>query len=78
MRQHFTCDKKLGILNKTNASEMYGLTPGTKVTMLYFWFLMAFLGYFSSHFSGCPSHTVRAFSSFLLRHVWTRHSQQLR
>lgn len=54
------------------------LTPGTKVKMLYFWFLMAFLGYFSSHFSGQPNHTVLAFSSFFLRHMWARQSQQLR
>ncbi len=54
------------------------LTPGTKVKMLYFWFLMAFLGNFSSHFSGQPSQTVRAFSSFFLRHMWARQSQQLR
>lgn len=54
------------------------LTPGTKVRMLYFWFLMMFLEYFSSHFSGQPSQTVRAFSSFLLRHRRTRQSQQLR
>lgn len=57
--------------------ELLPLTPGTKVMMLYFWFLMAFLGYFSSHFSGQPSQTVLAFSSFFLRHIWARQSQQL-
>lgn len=56
--------------------ELLPLTPGTKVMMLYFWFLMEFLGYFSSHFSGQPSQTVLAFSSFL-RHIWARQSQQL-
>lgn len=54
------------------------LTPGIKVKMLYFWFLMAFLGYFSSHFSGHPSHTVRAFSSFFLRQMFMSQSEQLK
>lgn len=53
------------------------LTPGTKVKTLYFWFLIAFLGYFSSHFSGQPSHTVLAFNTFFLWHMWARQSQQL-
>lgn len=53
------------------------LTPGTNVKTLYFWFLMIFLGNFSSHFSGQPSHTVLAFSSFFRRHMWARQSQQL-
>lgn len=38
---------------------------------------MAFLGNFSSHFSGQPSHTVLALSSFFRRHTWARQSQQL-
>lgn len=53
------------------------LTPGINVKKLYFWFFIAFLGYFSSHFSGHPSHTVRALSSFFLRQMFISQSQQL-
>lgn len=57
--------------------EFNNLTPGIKVNTLYFWFFIEFLGCFSSHFSGYPSHTVRAFNSFFLWQIFISQSQQL-
>lgn len=75
----FLQDSKKRLQNIQSAQKMFsGLTPGIKVKMLYFWFFMAFLGYFSSHFSGHPSHTVRAFRSFFLRQMFMSQSEQLK
>jgi len=57
--------------------EFNNLTPGIKVNILYFWFFIEFLGCFSSHFSGHPSHTVRAFNSLFLWQIFISQSQQL-
>lgn len=71
--------KTLQNIQSAQQQKMFsGLTPGIKVKMLYFWFFMAFLGYFSSHFSGHPSHTVRAFRSFFLRQMFMSQSEQLK
>lgn len=71
--------KTLQDIQSAQHQKMFsGLTPGIKVKMLYFWFFMAFLGYFSSHFSGHPSHTVRAFRSFFLRQMFMSQSEQLK
>lgn len=71
--------KTLQNIQSVHHQKMFsGLTPGIKVKMLYFWFFMAFLGYFSSHFSGHPSHTVRAFRSFFLRQMFMSQSEQLK